>query len=96
VADVAISTIASTDSRIVVSEREAIKCEQYWDRFLRFVLKRKDATVFLGVSSMDSSDGDLGSKEHWIFIDAPFSFSKQNVDLASDVKAILESIGAKE
>jgi hypothetical protein len=50
----------------------------------------------MGVSSLELSEGDFAAEEHWIFIDAPFSFFKQNVQLALDVKAILESIGAKE
>ena len=95
-ADAAVSAIVSADSRIVVTELKSIECKQYWDRFLRFELSRDKATVFLGVSSMDSNHTDLGSHEHWIFIDAPFSFFKRNVQLASDVKGILESIGAKE
>jgi hypothetical protein len=96
VADSAVTTIVSADNRIVVSEPKAIKCNRNWDRFLKFVLRRDDATVLLGVSSLDSIDGNLGPQEHWIFIDAPFSFFKKNVQLASDVKAILESVGAKE
>ena len=96
VANSVLNIITSEDDGIQVLEQHFIDAKRSRNRFVSCTLKRKNAFAYLGISVNGSSDNSAGGGEYWVFIDAPFSLSRKNVQFVADLRSILLANGARE